>query len=136
VFFKPIRDNADGPLGVPLSAGRSIAVDPRTTPLGTPVYLSARTGATGGLKGLFIAQDTGSAISGAQRADLYSGSGTEAERVASTLKAPARPWVLLPAGLNLASHGSGLRTTRGGESGGNFDCIVDDDFCVDYDNTP
>ncbi len=143
VFFKPIRDNTDGPLGalgVPLSAGRSIAVDPRTTPLGAPVYLSARTGATGGLKGLFIAQDTGGAISGAQRADLYSGSGMDAERAASTLKAPARLWVLLPAGLNLASHGSGLRTTRGGESGGNSggnsDCLVDDGFCVDYDSTP
>ncbi|MFT4435062.1 MltA domain-containing protein [Caballeronia sp. 15715] len=143
VFFKPIRDNTDGPLGalgVPLSAGRSIAVDPRTTPLGAPVYLSARTGATGGLKGLFIAQDTGGAISGAQRADLYSGSGMDAERVASTLKAPARLWVLLPTGLNLASHGSGLRTTRGGESGGNSgssaDCLVDDGFCVDYDSTP
>lgn len=139
VFFKPIRDNADGPLGalgVPLSAGRSIAVDPRTTPLGAPVYLSAHTAAAGGLKGLFIAQDTGGAISGAQRADLYSGSGTEAERAASTLKAPARLWVLLPAGLNLASHSSGLRTARGGESAAGSDCILDDGFCVDYDTSP
>jgi len=139
VFFKPIRDNADGPLGalgVPLSAGRSIAVDPRTTPLGAPVYLSARTGAAGGLKGLFIAQDTGGAISGAQRADLYSGSGQDAERAASTLKAPARLWVLLPADLNLASHSSGLRSTRGGDSGGSADCIEDDGFCVDYDSAP
>ncbi|KXV04308.1 hypothetical protein CR51_13755 [Caballeronia megalochromosomata] len=137
VFFRPIRDTADGPLGalgVPLSPGRSIAVDPRTTPLGAPVYLSARTGGANGLNRLLIAQDAGGAIRGAVRADLYWGSGTDAERLASTLKAPAQMWVLLPAGLNLAARDSGLRTRGEPSVADTPDCLIGDPvFCVDDD---
>ncbi|WP_277187805.1 MltA domain-containing protein [Caballeronia sp. BR00000012568055] len=138
VFFRSVHDDSNGPLGalgVPLSAGRSIAVDPRTTPLGAPVYLSARTGASGNLNRLMVAQDTGGAIHGAQRADLYWGSGADAQRLASTLKAPAQMWVLLPATLNLSARDSGLRN-RSGPASGPHDCLIGDStFCVD-DDTP
>jgi membrane-bound lytic murein transglycosylase A len=84
-----------GAQGVPLTAGRSIAVDPGSIPYGTPVWL-ASSGPQTTLQRLVIAQDTGSAITGAVRADYYAGSGAEAGELAGRLKQPLRLWVLWP----------------------------------------
>ena len=84
-----------GAQGVPLTAGRSIAVDPGSIPYGTPVWL-ASSGPQTTLARLVLAQDTGTAITGAVRADYYAGSGTEAGELAGRLKQPLRLWVLWP----------------------------------------
>ena len=84
-----------GAQGVPLTAGRSIAVDPLSIPYGTPVWL-ASSGPQTRLQRLVLAQDTGSAIVGAVRADYYAGSGPEAGELAGRLKQPLRLWVLWP----------------------------------------
>ena len=84
-----------GAQGVPLTAGRSIAVDPLSIPYGTPVWL-ASSGPQTTLQRLVLAQDTGTAIVGAVRADYYAGSGLEAGELAGRLKQPLRMWVLWP----------------------------------------
>jgi len=84
-----------GAQGVALSAGRSIAVDPGSIPYGTPVWMSS-TGAQTTLQQLVIAQDTGSAITGAVRADYFAGSGAQAAELAGRLKQPLQMWVLWP----------------------------------------
>lgn len=78
----------------PVTAGRSIAVDPQFTPLGAPVWLE-KDGATP-IRRLMIAQDTGSAIKGAQRADIFFGTGDAAGQAAGTLRDGGRMVVLLP----------------------------------------
>jgi membrane-bound lytic murein transglycosylase A len=102
VFFReePLDalDAAAGPRGaqgVPLTPGRSIAVDRDSIPYGTPVWL-ASSGPTAQLQRLVIAQDTGSAIVGAVRADYFAGWGPEAGELAGRLKQPLRLWVLWP----------------------------------------
>lgn len=110
VFFKevPIADPTAGPngsLGVPLTAGRSIAVDPRVVPLGTPVYLAltAPDGSGRSPNRLTFAQDTGSAIKAepdnAVRADLFFGFGAAAGVQAGQLRQEGRMWLLLPRGV-------------------------------------
>jgi membrane-bound lytic murein transglycosylase A len=102
VFFReePLSemDAAFGPRGaqgVPLTPGRSIAVDKDSIPYGTPVWL-ASSGPAVNLQRLVIAQDTGGAIVGAVRADYFAGWGPEAGEVAGRLKQPLRMWVLWP----------------------------------------
>ncbi len=85
----------EGAQGVPLTAGRSIAVDPGSIPYGTPVWL-ASAGPQLELQRLVLAQDTGSAITGAVRADYFVGTGPEASLIAGRLKQPLRLWVLWP----------------------------------------
>jgi len=84
-----------GAQGVALSAGRSIAVDPGSIPYGTPVWISS-TGPQTQLQQLVIAQDTGSAITGAVRADFFAGFGPQAGDLAGRLKQPLHMWVLWP----------------------------------------
>ena len=84
-----------GAQGVPLTAGRSIAVDPTSIPYGTPVWISS-SGAQTALQKLVVAQDTGSAITGAVRADYFVGSGQAAGDLAGRLKQPLQMWVLWP----------------------------------------
>ena len=84
-----------GAQGVPLTPGRSIAVDPGSIPYGTPVWLASR-GATANLQKLVLAQDTGSAIVGAVRADYFAGTGVEAGLLASRVNQPLRLWTLWP----------------------------------------
>ena len=84
-----------GAQGVPLTPGRSIAVDPASIPYGTPVWLASQ-GPQTTLNRLVIAQDTGSAIQGAVRADFYAGSGDAAGELAGRLKQDMKAWVLLP----------------------------------------
>lgn len=91
-------DTAFGPKGaqgVALTPGRSIAVDPGSIPYGTPVWLASRGGA-GSLQKLVLAQDTGSAIVGAVRADYFAGTGPEAGQFAARMNQPLRLWVLWP----------------------------------------
>lgn len=102
VFFKEEAlgefDAAFGPRGaqgVPLTPGRSIAVDPQSIPYGTPVWL-ASTGPQVKLQRLVLAQDTGSAIRGAVRADYFAGWGEAAGDLAGRLKQPLAMWVLWP----------------------------------------
>jgi membrane-bound lytic murein transglycosylase A len=102
VFFReePLPDPALGPKGaqgVPLTPGRSIAVDPLAVPYGTPVWLdSTEPLSSRPLQRLVVAQDTGSAIVGAVRADYFWGWGDEAEAQAGRMKQPLRAWVLWP----------------------------------------
>lgn len=100
VFFKELPGDLGGPigtLGVPLTAERSIAVDPRVIPLGVPVFLSTTfPGSKQALNRLMVAQDTGGAINGAVRADFYWGFGDDAGAQAGRMKQPGRMWVLLP----------------------------------------
>jgi membrane-bound lytic murein transglycosylase A len=84
-----------GAQGVPLTPGRSIAVDKDSIPYGTPVWL-ASSGPAISLQRLVLAQDTGSAIVGAVRADYFAGWGPEAGDLAGRLKQPLRLWVLWP----------------------------------------
>jgi membrane-bound lytic murein transglycosylase A len=84
-----------GAQGVPLTPGRSIAVDPGSIPYGTPVWLVSH-GPQTQLQRLVMAQDTGSAIVGAVRADFYAGSGDAAGELAGRLKQDMKAWVLLP----------------------------------------
>ena len=84
-----------GAMGVPLTPGRSIAVDPGSIPYGSVVWLSSG-GPQTPLNRLVFAQDTGSAIVGAVRADYFVGSGDEAGELAGRLKQDMSAWVLLP----------------------------------------
>lgn len=102
VFFReePLPNPAVGPrgaMGVPLTPGRSIAVDPRSIPYGTPVWIDT-TEPLGNapLRRLVLAQDTGSAIVGAVRADYFWGWGNDAAEQAGRMKQPLRMWVLWP----------------------------------------
>ncbi|EKE17977.1 MAG: hypothetical protein ACD_10C00185G0001, partial [uncultured bacterium] len=82
VFFRELPNSNDGPvgaLGVPLTAQRSIAIDPRSVPLGVPVYLATtQPNSVQPMNRLVMAQDTGGAIKGAVRADFFWGFGKEA----------------------------------------------------------
>ena len=84
-----------GAQGVPLTPGRSIAVDPGSIPYGTPVWL-ASSGSAANLQKLVLAQDTGSAIVGAVRADYFAGTGVDAGLLASRVNQPLRLWALWP----------------------------------------
>ena len=102
VFFREeaLPDPAIGPKGaqgVPLTPRRSIAVDPASVPFGTPVWLdtSEPLSATP-LRRLVVAQDAGTAITGAVRADYFWGWGDDAEAQAGRMKQPLRMWVLWP----------------------------------------
>lgn len=100
VFFREMPNSDGGPLGalgVPLTAERSIAIDPRSVPLGVPVFLSTtRPNSTQPMNRLVMAQDTGGAIKGAVRADFFWGYGKEAGNQAGRMKQSGRLWVLLP----------------------------------------
>jgi membrane-bound lytic murein transglycosylase A len=102
VFFKEIDAGGTGPigtLGVPLTAERSIAVDPRVIPLGVPVFLSTTfPGTNQPLNRLMVAQDTGGAIAGAVRVDFFWGFGDDAGAQAGRMKQRGEKWVLLPNG--------------------------------------
>jgi membrane-bound lytic murein transglycosylase A len=87
-----------GTLGVPLTPGRSIAVDPAQVPLGAPVWMVTRDPVDGSpIRRLVLAQDTGGAIRGRARGDLFWGWGAAAEQRAGLMQdRGARLWVLLP----------------------------------------
>ena len=99
VFFRVVNEvpPEKGPLGAmnrSITAMRSIAVDKRFTPLGAPVWIEKD--GENPLQRLMVAQDTGSAIKGAQRADIFFGTGDRAGREAGKLRDPGRMVVLMP----------------------------------------
>ena len=100
VFFRELPASAGGPtgaLGVPLTEGRSVAVDPRTIPLGAPVFLATTWPHSDRLlRRLMLAQDTGGAIKGAVRADVFWGFGSAAGAEAGRMRQQGKLWVLLP----------------------------------------
>ncbi|AOK30830.1 hypothetical protein AQ611_03580 [Burkholderia singularis] len=107
VFFREMpsqetvpQGGADGPvgaLGVPLTPERSIAVDPSSIPLGTPVFLQTTRPMTNApLNRLVFAQDTGTAIKGGVRADYFWGLGDDAGDQAGRMKQVGRMWLLFP----------------------------------------
>ena len=101
VFFREIRLDGDagppGALGVPLTAGRSIAIDPAFVPLGAPIWLvTTFPNSPRPLERLVMAQDTGGAIRGPQRADYFWGFGEEAGREAGRMRQNGELWLLWP----------------------------------------
>ncbi|MEQ3745852.1 MAG: MltA domain-containing protein [Henriciella sp.] len=89
-----------GSLGVPLTPLGSMAVDLDYHAPGVPIFVSTTAPGLGGQwSGLVVAQDTGGAIKGPVRGDLYLGTGEEAGAKADTINAPGRMWVLLPRGV-------------------------------------
>ena len=99
IFFREVDlpDPDLGPLGAmnrSITPMRSIAVDPEHTPLGAPVWIE-KAGADP-IHRLMVAQDTGGAIRGAQRADIFYGFGEEAGLAAGEIRDPGRMVVLLP----------------------------------------
>jgi len=105
VFFRRLKaaTTGDGPLGAlerPLTAGRTIAVDPRYTQMGAPVWVEK--GGRGRFQRLMIAQDVGAAIKGPQRADIFFGTGYDAGLLAGQTKDRGRMVELLP--INIANR--------------------------------
>lgn len=98
IFFRLL--DGPGPIGaqgVPLTAGRSLAVDPEYLPLGVPLWLETTWPATDRpLERLMVAQDTGSAIKGVVRGDFFWGSGESALEQAGRMRQQGRYWLLLP----------------------------------------
>ena len=103
VFFRELR--GEGPVGsqgVALTPRRSLAVDRRHVPLGVPIWLDASVPAAttdaedGPFQSLMVAQDTGGAIRGPVRGDVFWGHGGEAEQIAGRMKHAGRIWILLP----------------------------------------
>jgi membrane-bound lytic murein transglycosylase A len=114
VFFRVVQlsdqDEAVGAQGVPLTPGRSIAVDKTLHVYGTPFFIagelpieSAQSRTPFGR--LMIAQDTGSAITGPARADLYFGAGADAGKVSGRLKHNMRFVMLVPRSLDPVARG-------------------------------
>jgi membrane-bound lytic murein transglycosylase A len=102
VFFREI--GADGPIGaegVVLTAERSVAVDRAFIALGIPIWLEAdeRFAAAAGVRRMLIAQDTGGAIKGPVRGDVFWGTGTVAGARAGIMNARGRYYLLLPRGV-------------------------------------
>jgi membrane-bound lytic murein transglycosylase A len=108
VFFK-VLDEGNGPAGaqgVALTPEHSLAVDPKYIPYGAPVFLSATHPLGGQIQHLLIAQDTGGAIIGPVRGDVFWGTGSQAEQAAGLMKSRGNAWILLPKTL------SGARSVR------------------------
>lgn len=100
VFFRELPSGLSGPLGalgVPLTAERSVAIDPKYIPLGAPLVLSTtEPNSTKPLNRMVVAQDTGGAIKGGVRADFFWGEGDAAGKQAGSMKQTGKVWVLLP----------------------------------------
>ncbi len=99
VFFRLLE--GDGPLGsegVALTPGRSLAVDRNFLPMGVPVFLDADDplDPAARVQRLLMAQDTGGAIRGPVRGDVFWGAGSDAEARAGRMRSTGRAWLLLP----------------------------------------
>jgi membrane-bound lytic murein transglycosylase A len=102
VFFRELPEHLTAPLGalgVPLTNEYSIAIDPKSIPLGAPVFLATtQPNSATPLNRLMLAQDTGGAIRGPVRADFFWGFGEKAAAQAGRMKQLGRMWVLFPKG--------------------------------------
>ena len=131
VFFREetLADPALGPkgaLGVPLTAGRSVAVDPRNLPLGAPLFLATtEPGSETPLQRLVMAQDTGGAIRGVVRADLFFGLGHEAGERAGAMRQQGRLWLLWPKGRPLPPPGPGVAPATGSTATVELQALLD-----------
>ncbi|PJD93754.1 MAG: hypothetical protein CK424_01600 [Legionella sp.] len=102
VFFKPLAENgAFGSQGVPLTPGYSLAVDLNWVPIGMPIWLNTtfpdpQQTTHHSLNRLMIAQDTGGAIKGTVRGDVFWGNGEDAAAIAGKMKNTGRYWLLIP----------------------------------------
>lgn len=102
VFFRELigtrpEDGPPGALGAALTPGRSVAVDRSFIPLGAPVFVDTTDPVTGGpLQRMMVAQDTGGAIKGPVRADIFFGWGHDAEESAGRMRGTGRQYLLLP----------------------------------------
>jgi membrane-bound lytic murein transglycosylase A len=96
VFFRLLDGAPLGALGLPVTGGATIAADPKFVPLGAPVLLSMD---RGDANGIWIAQDTGGAIKGANRFDTFWGAGAEARAIAGGMSARGTAFLLLPVGV-------------------------------------
>ncbi len=97
VFFREITgDGPVGAMGVAVTPQISVAADPAYIPLGAPLFVSTTLYGTQPLSALMVAQDTGGAIKGANRIDLFRGSGADARAEASAQAAAAQIVILLP----------------------------------------
>jgi membrane-bound lytic murein transglycosylase A len=114
VFFRQVslsdKDEAVGAQGVPLTAGRSIAVDSSLHVYGTPFFIEGELPIQSEqsktpFRRLMVAQDTGSAIVGPARADIYYGAGVEAGRVSGRFRHSMRFVMLVPKALDPADRG-------------------------------
>ena len=117
VFFRVMaladQDEAMGAQGVPLMAGRSIAIDRALHAYGTPFFIEAdlpiaSDKAATPFRRLVIAEDTGSAIVGIARADIYFGAGDDAARIAGRIKHPGRFVMLVPRALDPVAAASAV----------------------------
>lgn len=117
IFFREVnlsdKDEAVGAQGIPLTAGRSIAVDKSLHVYGTPFFIEGELPieserAKTPFHRLMIAQDTGSAIIGPARADLFFGAGHEAGRISGRLRHPMHFVMLVPKSLDPASRAAKL----------------------------
>ncbi|WP_148714931.1 murein transglycosylase A [Chitinolyticbacter meiyuanensis] len=101
VFFRTLPASNDGPIGamgVALTAGYSLAIDPKAVPLGSPMLIATTTPDGAPLQRLAAAQDTGGAIRGQVRADFFYGTGDAAGELAGRMKQPGKLWLLWPKG--------------------------------------
>ena len=102
VYFREVMDvspdqGAVGAFGVPLTPGRSLAVDRAFIPMGVPVFIATADPLDNtAYQRLLLAQDTGGAIKGAVRADIFYGWGPQAEARAGKMQGTGKAWVLLP----------------------------------------
>ncbi|WP_163372393.1 murein transglycosylase A [Endozoicomonas acroporae] len=97
IFFSFSEEGAITAQGVPAAPKRTLAVDPSYIPLGLPVWLDTRLTATGEkFQQLMVAQDTGSAIKGPVRGDIYMGAGNDAALIAGPQQEPGKLYVLIP----------------------------------------
>jgi len=127
VFFRRIADSGTGTigaLGVPLTAGRSLSVDPLIAPLGSPVFISTNApGNRGSIQRLMFAQDTSPSNLGQLGGELFWGAGETARRLAEATHGSLQMWVLLP---RVQQSNPGQDQVNLGSA-----CAVDDpDFCA------
>lgn len=96
IFFRELTGAGPlGAMGLPVTPRGTVAADPRFVPLGAPVFVDVEHAVA---DGLWVAQDTGGAIKGANRFDTFWGPGEEAARIAGGLLSRGRAWLLLPLG--------------------------------------
>lgn len=109
VFFRVLDGPPEGAMGYPVTGQVSAAVDPKFIPLGAPLFLSLdRADASG----LWVAQDTGGAIRGANRVDTFWGAGPGAEATAGGMSGRGTAWLLLPVGTTARLNAGGGATPR------------------------
>ena len=99
VFFRRLSPSEEGPIGaekVALTPGRSLAVDPSFVPLGTPLWLDTTMPDGSSFRHLMVAQDTGGAIKGPIRGDIFFGAGKGEEALAGAMQNVGSVVFLLP----------------------------------------